>query len=189
MAFCGNCGAETAENGVCPNCGPVAEQVAEVNQPVQYEEQPQQQQQPQQPYVAPGGPPADQLKTNRSLLKYILLSIVTFGIYSIVFYYGVSSDINVTASRYDGKKTMNYALLLFLIAPLTMGIAALVWNHKLFSRMGEELKRRNLSAQLSATDFWLWGVVGSIIIVGPFIALHKLATASNQINESYNMYG
>jgi len=36
--------------------------------------------------------PVGQLKTNRSLVKYILLSIVTFGIYSIVFWYSVGDD-------------------------------------------------------------------------------------------------
>ena len=45
MAFCGNCGAETAENGVCPNCGPVAEP----QQQQAYAEPPQQQVQYQQP--------------------------------------------------------------------------------------------------------------------------------------------
>ncbi|MCL2820613.1 MAG: DUF4234 domain-containing protein [Oscillospiraceae bacterium] len=198
MAFCGNCGVETADDGVCPNCGPAVAQAADVAPPErevpqqQYQQPPQQeqyQQPPPQPYGAPGGRPAIQLNTTRGLLKYILLSIVTFGIYSIVFYYGISSDINTTASRYDGKKTMNYALLLFLIAPLTLGIAAFVWNHNLYNRIGEELKRRGLNFQLSAGDFWLWGVIGSLIIVGPFIALHKLATASNMVNESYNNYG
>ena len=203
MAYCGNCGAETSQEGVCPNCGPVAVQ-AEVSQPVQHAEQPQQEvhqqivqqpqqaqhQQPQYQQVPPpGARPVGQLKTDRGLLKYILLSIITFGIYSIVFYYGLSSDINTVASRYDGRKTMNYALLIFLIAPLTLGIGALVWMNNIYGRMGEELRRRGINFSLSAADFWIWGVLGALIVVGPFIALHKLATASNMINENYNYYG
>ena len=129
----------------------------------------------------PSGAPVGQLKTNRGLLKYILLSIVTFGIYSIVFWCGVSGDINIIASRYDGKKTMHYALLLFLIAPLTAGIAAFVWNHRVYNRIGDEARRRGLDCSLSASDFWLWGVLGSLIIVGPFIALYKLCNASNAV--------
>jgi len=184
MAFCGNCGAETADDGVCPNCGPVAEQAAAPAQP-----EPQQATY-QQPPPAPGGAPADQLKTDRSWVKFLLLSIVTFGIYTIVFYYGISSDINTTASRYDGKKTMNYALLFFLIGPITFYIAPIVWNHRIFNRIGEELKRRGINdVQLSAADFWIWGVLGSLFIVGPLIAVNKLAKASNAVNASYNMYG
>ena len=50
--------------------------------------------------------PAKKLNTKRGLLKFILLSIITFGIYPLVAMSGVSSDINIIASRYDGKKTI-----------------------------------------------------------------------------------
>lgn len=133
--------------------------------------------------------PVGQLKTNRSLLKYILLSIITFGIYSIVFMSSISSDVNVVCSRYDGKKTMHYCLLFFLVGPLTLGIAYWVWSHKIANRIGEELKRRNAGYSFSAADYWLWNVLGSIIVVGPFIYLHKLATAMNTLNAHYNVNG
>lgn len=59
-----------------------------------------QQEQTQQTSTAPVG----QLKTNKSLVKFILLSLITFGIYGIVILSSVSNDINIIASRYDGKK-------------------------------------------------------------------------------------
>lgn len=58
-----------------------------------------QQEQTQQTSTAPVG----QLKTNKSLVKFILLSLITFGIYGIVILSSVSNDINIIASRYDGK--------------------------------------------------------------------------------------
>lgn len=63
-----------------------------------------QQEQTQQTSTAPVG----QLKTNKSLVKFILLSLITFGIYGIVILSSVSNDINIIASRYDGKRTMHY---------------------------------------------------------------------------------
>ena len=133
--------------------------------------------------------PVGQLKTNKSLLKTILLSLVTFGIYGLVVMSSVSNDINVVASRYDDKKTMHYCLLTFVIGPITLGIAVIVWFHKLSNRIGDELKRRNIDYSLSASDYWLWNVLGSLIIVGPFIYLHKLFTAVNKMNEDYNLHG
>ena len=59
--------------------------------------------------------PVAQLKTDRSLAKFILLSLVTFGIYALVVMSGVSTDINTIASRYDGKKTMHFFLLTFIL--------------------------------------------------------------------------
>lgn len=133
--------------------------------------------------------PVGQLNTKRSLLKFILLGIITLGIYTIVFFSGISIDINVIASRYDGKKTMHYCLLLFLVGPITLGIAYLVWSNNIAGRIGKELERRNISYSFGAKDFWLWGVLGSLIVVGPFIYVHKLAVASNMIAEHYNVNG
>ncbi len=133
--------------------------------------------------------PVGQLKTNRGLLKFILLSIVTLGIYSIVFYSSISSDINLIAARYDGKKTMHYCLLFFLVGPITFGIAYIVWAHKISARIGNELKRRGISYSFSAGSYWLWNVLGSVIVVGPLVYLHKLAKAMNLLSESYNING
>lgn len=158
---------------------------------VQFEQQTNQPyQQPvysQQPQYNPQ--PVGQLKTNRSLAKYILLSLITFGIYGLVVMCGVSTDINTVAQRYDGQKTTHYALVFFVFSWLTLGIYPIVWMHKLSNRLGSELKRRGIDYTISASDFWLWGVLGCLIIVGPFIYYHKLFNAMNLINTDYNARG
>lgn len=136
-----------------------------------------------------GQQPAAQLKTNRSMIKLILLSIITFGIYSLVFYNGIASDLNLIASRYDGKKTMNYWLLALIITPITFGIGTLVWYHKMSARVGEELSRRRVGGDFSAGTYWLWGIIGSCIIIGPFIYLHKLCDSMNRLAADYNSRG
>lgn len=133
--------------------------------------------------------PVGQLKTNKGLLKTILLSLITFGIYSIVVMSSVSNDINVVASRYDGKKTMHYCLLVFVIAPITLGIANFVWFHKISNRIGAELNRRGVDYSFGASTYWLWNILGSLIVVGPFVYLHKLFKAVNLMNENYNVNG
>lgn len=133
--------------------------------------------------------PALQLPTNRGLLKYILLSLVTFGIYGLVVMSGVSSEINTVASRYDGKKTMHYCLLVFVVAPLTLFIGMLVWFHRISDRIGNELRRRGIGSSFDASTFWLWYVLGSFIIVGPFIYFHRLFVSMNQLNADYNAKG
>lgn len=147
-----------------------------------------QQQAPQQAVQQPFAPVA-QIHTQRSLIKFILLNIVTLGIYSIVFYSSISTDINVIASRYDGRKTMHYCLLIFLIAPITLGIAGIVWMSKISSRIGAELKRRGIDYDFGASDYWLWNVLGALILVGPFIYLYKLCVAMNKLTENYNIIG
>ncbi len=133
--------------------------------------------------------PVQQLKTNRGLLKLILLSLITFGIYPLVVYSCISTDINVIASRYDGKKTMHYCLMAFIFSWLTFGIAPIVWIHRLCARMGNELKRRGISYSFGAGSFWGWGVLGSFIVIGPLVFTHKLLKAMNLLCAHYNVNG
>ncbi len=149
-----------------------------VQQPIM--QQPVQQQPVQQPIV--------QLKTNRSLGIVILLSIITFGIYLIVLFCKLSTEINVVASRADGKHTPHY-IVSILLSFITFGIYGLVWSHKYSERVGLEAARRNTGIQFGAADFWIWSILLTIIFVGPFIYLYKLLQATNAINTSYNMYG
>lgn len=133
--------------------------------------------------------PVRPLKTNRGLIKYILLSIITFGIYPLVIMSSISSDINIIASRYDGKKTMHFCLLVFIFSWLTFGIAPIVWYHRISARIGKELSRRGIAYSFGAGSFWGWNVLGSIIVVGPFIYLHKMFHAMNKLAADYNVRG
>ncbi len=152
-------------------------------------QQPYQQMYQQPQYQQPYQRPVALLKTNKTLVKFIFLSLITFGIYGLVIMSNVSTDINVVASRYDGKKTMHYCLLFFLIGWLTLGIGIIVWYHKISARMGNELKRRGIAYDFGASTYWLWSVLGSLIIVGPFIYTHKLFKSCNLLCDDYNRKG
>lgn len=132
--------------------------------------------------------PARQLKTDRNMWILILLNIVTCGIYSIVFFSSLGEDLNTIAYR-DGKKTMHYCLVFFLLGPITCGIFSIIWMHGISQRIGDAARARNVNTDFGAGTFWLWNVLGSMIVVGPFIYLHKLCTTMNAACESYNRMG
>jgi len=133
--------------------------------------------------------PAMQLRTNRGLAKVFFLSLITFGIYSIVVESHISEELNLIASRHDGRKTMHFCLIYFIFSWLTFGIVPLVWYHRTSDRMHGELVRRQIDYSFGASDFWLWCVLGSLIIVGPYIYIHKRMKAMNLINADYNQKG
>ena len=165
MKYCTNCGNELADNAVmCPKCG-CSQQVPQNN--INRVE----------------------LRTNRGLGKYIFLSIITFGIYGIVCMSHVSEEINLIASRYDGKKTMHYCLLMFVFSYLTLGIAPIIWHHRISNRIGEQLRMRNIHYNFDSSNFWGWGFFGALIVVGQFIYTSQLLTAMNLICGDYNAKG
>ena len=192
MTFCTNCGQQLNDGAAfCTNCG---QQLGGANpQPQQFQAQPQQQynqyQQNAGAYNNMGGMPVAQLKTDYSAAKYILLSLVTCGIYGLIQTANIADDVDTVTTRYDNKKLMNFWLVYLLLAPVTCGIFAIVWNHQLADKVGNELKRRGLGIDFGAKTYWLWNVLGSLILVGPIIYLVKLIDAVNALNADFNMRG
>lgn len=142
-----------------------------------------------QPVIQMTAPVRANFDTNRSLVKYILLGIITLGIYCIWVTARAGEDLNAVASRWDNKRSMNFWLLALIVSPITGGIANLVWWHKTSARIGNEQQRRGIQKTVSAADFWLWNVLGSLILVGPFIFMHKWLRAMNQLCADFNERG
>ena len=153
---------------------------------------------PKQP-AAPAPKPAEvkpvlrevnklQLPTKRSLAKMFFLGILTLGIYPTVIWSRIVTELNIAASRHDGKRTMPYFAMLML-SPLTLGILPLVWMHNFCCRIGDELKYRRTNYTFGPKVFWLWGMLGSLILVGPFVFTHKLMKSMNMINDDFNHCG
>ena len=109
--------------------------------------------------------------------------------YSIIFFSMLSDDVNFVARARDGKKTMHYCLLFFIVGPITCEIGTFVWFHNISHRIGEEARMRGIRTSFGATSFWLWNVLGALILVGPFIYMYQLCKTMNQIGESFNANG
>lgn len=118
-----------------------------------------------------------QLPVKRSLWKMILFGFLTMGIYPVVIWSRLVTEVNLAASRHDGERTMPFFGMLFL-SPLTLGIHSLVWCNKLFRRIGRELQRRGIAYSFGSKDFWLWaflmGFLSSVClsICGVLLSLH-----------------
>lgn len=123
--------------------------------------------------------------TSRGLIKFIILNILTLGIYRLFVMSHIADEINVIASPHDGKHTMHYLLVAFVLSIVSVFIVPIVWNHRLCNRIGNELTYRNIDYTFGASAFWLWCILGSLIVVGPFIYRHKMLKAMNKINKDY----
>jgi hypothetical protein len=133
--------------------------------------------------------PFMQLRTNRGLLKMCFLGFITFGIYPLVVESHISEELNLVIAGRDGRHTMHYCLIYFIFSWLTCGIAPIVWYHRTSDRMDCELARRQIDYEFGSLDFWLWCILGSLIVIGPFVYTYKRMKAMNLINEDYNQKG
>ena len=77
--------------------------------------------------VAPGKPFVEKpLRTNRSFIKLFFLSIVTLGIYALVFYCKWGRDLNRIRLYHGDRKRIGFFGAFFL-GFITFGITMLVW--------------------------------------------------------------
>ena len=120
----------------------------------------------------------------RGLVKLILLSIITFGIYGLYWIYKLAKDVNKICEG-DGKKTGGL-LKLILLGMITFGIYCIVWIYMLGDRLQDNGPKYNITIKESGGTVLLWYLLGSFIIVGPFIAYYIIIKNTNALADEYN---
>ncbi len=176
--FCNNCGREVA-NGTrfCTYCGsPMGGAPVNPGMPVRTAPQPR------------GGMPMGgrrRIKSDRSLLMCILLSIITFGIYGLYFYYAVAKDINEICEG-DGEHTGGL-IARILLTFLTCGLYSFYWDYKFQDRLAENGMRYGVMVHETGSTVLLWDSVGVLLCgIGPFVALNIMIKNLNKLAAAYN---
>ena len=124
------------------------------------------------------------LRTDRGLLKPVLLSIVTFGIYGLWYWYHFAKDVN-TVCEGDGRHTMNYPGMVLLSIP-TLGIYGLVWTFQMLRRLEAAGERYQVKTE-SASLVFLWHCLGSFLFgIGVLVAQFYELQNLNGLCAAYN---
>lgn len=130
-------------------------------------------------------PAQRKLKTDRSALTLILLTILTLGLYEIFFFIPFSFDLDKAAGKSDNKHTMNYAVA-WVLSLFTGGIVLLFWHYSIAGRIKEAIESNKIDCDFGTDTFWKWQILGTLIIVGPFVYAFKLCRAMNLLCADYN---
>lgn len=125
------------------------------------------------------------INTNRSLVTYILLTLVTCGIYSYYFLYCMARDMNIMCDG-DGEQTAGLVMFI-LLSLVTCGIYAWIWYYKMGNRLASNAPRYGLNFQENGTTVLMWLLLGSFLCgIGPFVAMHILIKNMNTLAAAYN---
>ena len=143
-----------------------------------------QQQYAQQPAPAPMG--YAPIKTDRGVIGWLLLSIVTCGIYSYYFLYCLARDINVMCQD-DGDSTPGLAAFI-LLSFVTCGFYAYYWYYKIGNRLQANAPRYGLVFQENGTTVLLWQIIGVLLCgLGPIFAMNIIIKNTNAMATAYNI--
>lgn len=137
MKYCGNCGSSIKENeNFCPNCGVKVEGgSAKVNT--------------NRPTI-----------NKREIVTAIILSIVTCGIYGIIWFINMVDDVNRVCQD-DNQQSGGTVFLLTLI---TCGIYGIIWFYQCGKRMYEAGKRYGMDISDNSILYLVLNLVGLSIV-------------------------
>ena len=125
-----------------------------------------------------------QVKTNRSFIGLIVLSIITLGIYPLFFWHGYVRDVNTICAG-DGKNTHGI-LAAILLSIITLGIYGLVWTYGMQKRLQENASRYNAGVISGGGTVLLWDTVGLMLFgLGGLIGLYIQVDSLNRLAYNY----
>ena len=120
----------------------------------------------------------------RGLVSFVLLSMITGGIYGCWRIHVLARDMNLMCEG-DGKKTRGF-LAYFFLGLITFGIYDLIWLYMVGDRLYDNASRYNLTFKEAGGAVLLWFVLGSLVVIGPFISLHIIFKNANALADEYN---
>ena len=123
------------------------------------------------------------IKENRRLWKLILYTIPTFGIYSIVFWFQFTKDLNDMNN--EEKPLKNYILVLFL-SIITFGIYRWVWFFYLADRIQTTGQDMGMKIGPGAGTTLSIRLFGTFILIGPLISNYLVIKNMNKVAKEYN---
>lgn len=173
MKFCPNCGTQLPDGVIfCGSCGT---KIGTPNTQQSYAYQP------------AGAFGAHRLvQTDRSLFIYIILSIVTCGIYGLYFIYKLAEDANEMCFD-DGEKTPGLGMYI-LLSLVTCGFYSYYWLYKLQNRFYAAGPRYGIPISENGTTVLVWYILGSFICgIGAFVGMNIIISSANKVGTAYNM--
>lgn len=127
------------------------------------------------------------LTENRGLLRYILLQILTLGIYGLYLIHQQAKETNIACAT-DCQQTRG--LLGYLILQvLTLGIYGIVWHCSWISRCNNYLTRNNREQGLQLSTYLLTQFLLGPLTLGVmyFVVTAKQLYLQNSVNRVYNL--
>lgn len=126
------------------------------------------------------------LKDDWSFPLYIILSIITCGLYHYYFIYKAAESVNIACAG-DGEETSGL-LKFFFFGILTCGIYCLFWEFNFMNRTQANAPRYGRQIPDNGGSFLLWMIVGSWLCgIGFFFAWYLFFKNLNAICRAYNM--
>lgn len=126
-----------------------------------------------------------QLKTDRSIVTYIIFGLLTCGIYNLWYLHHLVKDVNEIC-REDGKQSPG-VLMYILLTLLTCGLYSLFWWYRLADMLQHAVKKRGLYSEIKSSYVLICFVLGMFMLgIASYVGIHQVFEATNELATDYN---
>ena len=120
----------------------------------------------------------------RNFVTFILLSLVTCGIYTFYFIYTTTRDINTMVGN-DGRNTEPTTAILLCI--VTCGFYTYYWYYDQGNRIKALADRNGIPCNENGTSYLMWILLGALICgIGSWIGIYLFIKNLNNLIAAYN---
>lgn len=123
----------------------------------------------------------DEVKQNRSLLLYVLLSFVTFSVYHFYFMDLWAKDVNILCEK-DGKHTVGVEKMM-LFSVLTFGVYKYVWLAEIVDRICDNAAEYDVEVRQDSETFFVWMIL--VPVLGYLVAMYRAIRDTNRLAGAY----
>ena len=125
------------------------------------------------------------VKTDWSLVMYILLTLVTCGIYAYYMVYKLAQDVNQMCAE-DGDSVGGLGAYI-LLSIVTCGFYSWYWLYKIQNRMNANAPRYGVMIPENGSTVLMWYIFGSLLCgIGSFVGMNIILTSANKLGVAYN---
>ncbi len=117
----------------------------------------------------------------KNIALYIILNIVTLGIYRFFFWYKWTKEVDKLCEG-DDKESANYFLILILNV-FSLGINAPIWNYQMAERLYQKADDYGVEIKHGGLFIMIWKLIP---FVGSFVANIFKIVYINKFIDAYN---
>ncbi len=113
----------------------------------------------------------------RSFGRGVLLSIVSLGLYPLYWHFKAYKEVT---EEFDVEEFPTGLYVASLI-PIVNIVTQIMFMNRFIGDVNTVREGQGLAPELSIGEFLGWAILGSLIVVGPFVAYYKLQTTINEV--------
>ena len=123
----------------------------------------------------------------KEFVMYLVLSIITCGIYHYYWVYTTTQDINTLAGNEEQPTDPTMAIVLSIV---TCGLYYIYWLYNEGDKIHRMGQRRGIMITDTGTTYLMWYLIGAVVCgIGSLVGMYKFFTNLNIIIDSYNGQG